>query len=198
MRACVGWGVAWRSLNCAKPSPVQLLPRVTIPIASDALCTVGILVLLVLLLQHLLRTTDPSTAPLQRPTLASMMANTRSMPMDTPTAGTSFPLNMPTSVSYRPPAAIEPTFPPCAQRTRAQQQCYEGGCKKGSWLLQTSTQATHRDNWLPLPELLPSQGPLLILAGKATLRVMIPLGSPCYLQHFSVLPVTRTLTPPPP
>ena len=31
---------------------------------------------------------------------ASMIANTRSMPMDTPTAGTSLPLNMPTSVSY--------------------------------------------------------------------------------------------------
>lgn len=30
---------------------------------------------------------------------ASMMANTRSMPIDTPTAGTSLPLNMPTSVS---------------------------------------------------------------------------------------------------
>jgi hypothetical protein len=30
----------------------------------------------------------------------SMMANTRSMPMLTPTAGTSLPLNMPTSLSY--------------------------------------------------------------------------------------------------
>jgi hypothetical protein len=29
-----------------------------------------------------------------------MMANTRSMPMETPTAGTSLPLNMPTSLSY--------------------------------------------------------------------------------------------------
>jgi hypothetical protein len=30
---------------------------------------------------------------------ASMMENTRSMPIDTPTAGTSLPLNMPTSLS---------------------------------------------------------------------------------------------------
>ena len=29
----------------------------------------------------------------------SMMANTRSMPMETPTAGTSLPLNIPTSLS---------------------------------------------------------------------------------------------------
>lgn len=35
---------------------------------------------------------------------ASAMAKTRSMPIDTPTAGTSLPLNMPTSLSYRPPA----------------------------------------------------------------------------------------------
>jgi hypothetical protein len=44
------------------------------------------------------RTAAPAAAARSR-RRASMMANTRSMPMDTPTAGTSLPLNMPTSLS---------------------------------------------------------------------------------------------------
>jgi hypothetical protein len=41
--------------------------------------------------------------------LASMIAITRSMPMDTPTAGMSLPANCPTMLSYLPPAAMLPT-----------------------------------------------------------------------------------------
>lgn len=44
------------------------------------------------------RIVAPAAAALSR-SCCSMMANTRSMPMDTPTAGTSLPLNMPTSLS---------------------------------------------------------------------------------------------------
>jgi hypothetical protein len=39
----------------------------------------------------------------------SMIAKTLSIPRLTPTAGICFPLNIPTRLSYRPPAAMEPT-----------------------------------------------------------------------------------------